>query len=248
MTVEVALTEHAAVVTLRWPELRNALGPETVNEVADALEQAAASGRAAVVLTGEGAFCAGGDLKGFADLSASSPAEHIRDVVYGRVQRMIRVLADSPVPTIAAIDGPAVGLGMDLALACDMLLVGPRGWLQQGWARAGLIPGTGGAALLHRLNPAIGWQLLAEQSRLDGARCVELGLGEIAEGTALACSLTRAEALAALPPEVLRGYVELLRPLGWPQEEHFAACARLQSGFIGSERFRLMAQELLRHA
>jgi enoyl-CoA hydratase len=245
VSVDVQFSEYAATVTMRWPERRNALGPEDVVEVAEALEAAARGGRSAVVLTGEGAFCAGGDLRGFSRLSQEESVDHIRDVVYGRVQRMVRALAECPVPTIAAVDGGAVGLGMDLALACDMRFIGPSGFLQQGWARAGLIPGTGGAALLHRLNPAVGWKLLAEQPRLDADSCVQLALGEAAPSSALEAAGERARLLAGIDPEVLAAYVTLVRPLGRPSHEHFAACADFQSRFIGSERFRSMTAALL---
>ncbi|HVT67663.1 MAG TPA: enoyl-CoA hydratase/isomerase family protein, partial [Trebonia sp.] len=114
----------AWVVTLDWPEKRNSLGPEDTAEVAAAIEEARGKARSALVLTGSGAFCAGGDLRAFSEVSRTMAVEQIRDTVYGRVQRMVRALAECPVPTIAAVDGPAVGLGFDLALACDMRFVG----------------------------------------------------------------------------------------------------------------------------
>jgi enoyl-CoA hydratase/carnithine racemase len=245
MSVTCDRSETAAVVTLRWPERRNALGPDDVGEVTAALEQAIASDSAAVVLTGDGAFCAGGDLPGFAKLAETADPTYIRDIVYSRVQAMIRTLAACPVPTIAAVDGPAVGLGMDLALACDMRFVGPAGWMQQGWARVGLITGTGGAALLHRLNPGLGWRLVAEQPRLDGAACERYGLGEAADESGLASALARASALAQLDRDVVEAYVQLMRPLGQPSDDFFRLCAQLQSGFLGSERFRARARKLI---
>ena len=68
-----------------------------------------------VVLTGNGAFCAGGNLKGMAERSGM-PEDERRKVVYGAYQGLIRAIVGLPVTTIAAIDGPAVGLGLDLAL------------------------------------------------------------------------------------------------------------------------------------
>ena len=61
---------------------------------------------------------------------------------------MIRTLMAVPVPTIAAVDGAAVGMGMDLALACDSRFIGTTGWMRQGWARYGAIPATGGLVFL----------------------------------------------------------------------------------------------------
>src|SRR5437870_3214515 len=101
-----------------WPERRNALRPEDAEEVAAAVDTAGAAAASAVILTGAGAFCAGGDLRTFAELSARHAPGEIEAQVYRRVQAMIRALRRCPVPTIAAVDGPAVGLGFDLALAC----------------------------------------------------------------------------------------------------------------------------------
>jgi len=118
----------AVVVVMDWPERRNALRPEDGEEVAAAIATAGEAARSAVILTGTGAFCAGGDLRTFAELSAALTPAEIAEQVYGRIQAMIRALRHCPVPTIAAVDGPAIGLGFDLALACDMRLVGPHGW------------------------------------------------------------------------------------------------------------------------
>ena len=89
----------------------------------------------------------------------------VRDAVYGRFQRLPRTILSAPVPVFAAVDGPAVGLGMDLALMCDDRFIGPKGWLRQGWGALGLVPGTGGELLLRRLAPNLIWQLLGSGER-----------------------------------------------------------------------------------
>src|SRR6202034_3400036 len=110
----------------------------------------------------------GGDLESFAELSAQTTVRELRSRIYGDVQALVRSLWSCPVPTFAAVDGPAIGLGFDLALACDGRFFGPAGYVQQGWARAGLIPGIGGIALLSRCGSDLLWRLVADQPRLNG--------------------------------------------------------------------------------
>lgn len=245
MAVVVTSSGSAQTVTLDWPERRNSLGPEDAVEVALAIEQAGQEARSSVILTGSGAFCAGGDLRAFADVSRTLAPDAIRATVYNKVQRMMRALAECPVPTIAALDGPAIGLGFDLALACDMRFVGPNGFLQQGWARAGLIAGTGGVGLLQSVAPGQLWPLMATQERLGPDRAAELGLAEAAADGALVAALARAEALAAVDRDVLEYYCTLSRAESWPAAAHFEASAEIQAGLIGSARFRALTQRLL---
>ena len=245
MGVRVEDAGPAAVVVMDWPERRNALRPQDGELIAAAIEDAAKLAVSAVVLTGAGAFCAGGDLRTFADLSASHTPAEIETLVYGRIQAMVRALRTCPVPTIAAVDGPAVGLGFDLALACDMRFVGPKGWFRQGWAGAGLIAGTGGIGLLARLAPGISWPLIASQEKLTAARAAELGLAEVAASGALAAATARAEALAAIDREVLGHYCRMERQVTWPDDAFFAETARVQAGLIGSARFRELAARVL---
>lgn len=234
----------ATVVTMSWPHKRNALGPDEAGELAEALREAGRRDGSVVVLAGEGAFCAGGDLPTIAQITQEMSIEEIRRTVYERFQGVIRALRDCPIPTIAAVDGPAVGLGMDLALACDQRFVGPTGWMQQGWARAGLIAGTGGVALVHRLRPGLLWRLVANQDRLGSAECERFGLAEATDGSALDAALARAEALARIPREVLGHYARLDRAASWPAQEHFDESARVQGALLASEYFRSFAQQM----
>jgi 2-(1,2-epoxy-1,2-dihydrophenyl)acetyl-CoA isomerase len=230
---------HAAVVVLDWPERRNAVGPDEALEIAAVLQTAAEPDDVCgVVLTGNGAFCAGGNLKGMVE-RASLSAEQRREVIYGAFHVLIRALVAVPVTTIAAIDGPAVGLGFDLALACDSRFVGPEGWCQQGWGKLGLVGGTGGELLLRRRAPAALWALLESQPRLDGAACVHLGLGEmVGEGTARARAVARVDALAPMSRDAIEAYVDLSRrDLGAGFEDHLARAVDHQVRLLSSPGF-----------
>jgi enoyl-CoA hydratase/carnithine racemase len=236
--------DGTAVVTLRWTEKRNSLAPEDASEVAEAIRTASAQA-SAVVLTGEGSFCAGGDLKRFAELSATETIGDIKDKVYGNVQSMIRSIRDSPVPVISAVDGAAVGLGMDLALATDLCFVGPKGWLRQGWGQAGIIAGTGGVSFLQSVRPGLVWRLLATQERLDAQLCHDLGVAEIGLPTALDAARLCATALAGLGRDVVNAYTRLARPCTWPEDDHFNMCAEIQARLIGSANFRELSAQVL---
>jgi enoyl-CoA hydratase/carnithine racemase len=245
MGVERAVVGAAAVITMNWTEQRNSLGLKEANELTQAIRDVRASNVDSVILTGNGAFCAGGKLDEFAQLSAEFSPSEIRQRIYGVMQDIIRALMETPVPTIAAIDGPAVGLGMDIALACDMRFVGPAGWLAQGWARAGLVAGTGGTAMLHALRPELVWRLIAEQSRMDMDDCANSGLAEKGTPDALTVAQERAESLTGVGREALTGYVQLTRSLRRPSDEHLVSSAALQGSLIGSQRFRDTAAQLL---
>ena len=133
-----------AVVTINRPQRKNALDAGTAEAVAEALTEAGASNRV-VILTGAGdAFCAGGDLEELERWSTLDPAE-IGSALYRSFQRMIRSLRESDAVFIAAVNGAAVGAGMDLALACDLRVAADNARFGQVWVRLGVIPGTGGA-------------------------------------------------------------------------------------------------------
>ena len=237
----------ASLVILDWPEKRNALGPDEANEVAAALRQAAA--RAAVrgvVLTGNGAFCAGGDIHGMVQ-RGDMPPEERRALVYGAYQGLIRTLIDLPVPTVAAVDGPAVGMGLDIALACDSRLIGPEGWCRQGWARLGLIPGTGGELLLRMRAPGALWRLLDGQPKVGAELAERLGIGEAAnDGTACEAAVRRVESLAAYPRPTLAAYVRLSRAeIRARLPEYQAECLTLQLELLGDPEFRARASAAL---
>lgn len=246
MPVSTEMHGNAVVVTLRWTDKRNALSAEDADVLAAAISVAGEEPEArALILTGEGTFSAGGDLPYFAELGRTLAPEEIHQTIYRRVQGIIRALRDYPVPTIAAVDGAAIGLGMDLALACDMRFIGPKGFLMQGWARAGLIAGTGGVALLHRIEPDLIWRLLADQEKLSAERASELGLAEIGAPDAMSGALARVDALSYMSRSVLTKYALLARRAAWPTDDNFDKAGEIQGGLLGSDDFRALTEKLL---
>lgn len=239
MGVTIERVGSASIVVLDWPERRNALGPDEALEVTAAVREAASPSEiCGVVLTGNGAFCAGGNLRGAVERTGM-PEDERRRLVYGAFQGLVRALVDVPVVTIAAVDGPAVGMGFDLALACDSRFVGPDGWCQQGWGRVGLVPGTGGELLLRRLAPSALWTLLEAQPRLAGGAMERLGLGEaVDDQPARARALKRVEALAEMSRDAVEAYVALSRAdLRSRLDDHLALAVDHQVRLLASPGF-----------
>lgn len=235
MGVTIDRSAHAAIVTLRWPERRNALGPQEAEQVAEAIAEAAGSGAAALVLTGEKAFCAGGDLPSIlAAIEGADPAE-VEAIVYDRFQTLARALRGCRIPTVAAVNGAAIGLGLDLALWCDRRFVAPSARLGQGWARMGLVPGTGGAALLERLAPGLLWKLLGSGGELTVDDAAAHGIAEVVADP-VAAAVEFAAALSRVGSQALAGYVALTRT-GLPDDAYLHECARLQSHRLTSADF-----------
>jgi enoyl-CoA hydratase/carnithine racemase len=236
----------AAIVVLDWPDKRNALGPDESLELTGAMRAAVTPEVCGLVLTGNGAFCAGGNLRGAVDRADLDPRER-RELVYAAYQGVVRALIDCPVPTVAAIDGPAVGMGFDLALACDSRFVGPGGWCQQGWGRVGLVPGTGGELLLRMRAPGVLWLLLEEQPRLDAAALAALGLAEtVDDGTARQRAVVRVERLSAMSREALEGYVALYRAeLRGLIESHLEHAVERQLSLLASPDFAARVAKVL---
>lgn len=247
MSVSIIRGDGAVVVTMAWTHTRNALGPDEAVELATALDEAGrtAGDVGALVLTGSGAFCSGGDLRTFAELGATCSAEEMSSVVYRKIHGVVQALRDCPLPTVAAVDGAAIGLGFDLALACDLRYIGPRGWMQQGWSRVGLIAAGGGWHFLAARSSLLPWGLLLTQARLGPQECARHGLAVAATASAIASATEAARQLALLPPRTRAGYVHLHRRATWPSDDYLRECAWTQAELLRSPEFRDRAQEML---
>jgi enoyl-CoA hydratase/carnithine racemase len=188
-------------LTLNRPERKNALNGELWDRLREEFTAAGNDpGLRAVVITGAGdAFCAGADLSG--GVAREHPLHRMRGV-----NEVALLLHELPMPSIAWVDGVAVGAGWNLALGCDLLVATPRSRFSQIFARRGLSVDFGGSWLLPRLvglHQAKRLALLAEM--IDAAEAYRLGLvTHLAEPDEIAGVVADlAGRLAAGPPVAL---------------------------------------------
>ena len=145
-----------ATVTLNRPQERNAISrPEHIQEIKDFCAAATADlSLKAVIVTGAGtAFCAGGNVKDMRDKAGifeGSPYA-LRNRYREGIQQIPLALYELEVPTIAAINGPAIGAGLDLACMCDIRIAAEGAIFAESFAKLGIVPGDGGAWLLPRI-------------------------------------------------------------------------------------------------
>lgn len=213
-----AVKDRVAVLTLHRDDVRNALTGTTL--VADIVATVDWVNRceevSVLVLTGQGsAFSAGGNIKEMRDregLFAGSPAEIAAAYRQG-IQRMTLAMSQLEVPAVAAVNGPAIGAGFDLACMCDIRIASDRAVIGESFINLGIIPGDGGAWYLQRL---VGYQRAAELTLTGRLVAAEeaLQLGLFLEVVAPERLMTRATELAALiaakPPRAVRMTKKLL--------------------------------------
>jgi 2-(1,2-epoxy-1,2-dihydrophenyl)acetyl-CoA isomerase len=140
-----------ATVTLNRPDVYNAFDRDMILSLNETLRRARDDEEAyAVILTGAGdAFCSGADLDTMPDWTEMTYEEY--GAYLWAVQNVVRQVRSMGKPTIAAVDGPAIGAGCDFALGCDVRYVGEDALFREGFVRVGLVPADGGAWLLPRL-------------------------------------------------------------------------------------------------
>jgi 2-(1,2-epoxy-1,2-dihydrophenyl)acetyl-CoA isomerase len=154
--LEETFADGIATLTLNRPASRNALTTEILFELAQAMPRLAQDPAVRlVVLTGKGgAFCAGGDVKGFANRAADSSNaptfEQSAQTLRARME-VSRWLHEMPKPTLAVISGPAAGAGLSLALACDMRIAADEAKLTTAFSKVGLSGDFGGSYFLTQI-------------------------------------------------------------------------------------------------
>jgi enoyl-CoA hydratase len=225
--VRVEQRERGAVVTLVDRERRNAMTATMVAEIVetfDALEADASVG--AVVITGEPpAFCSGADVAALGSLS-DEQTEGGRRSIASIYEGFLRVLR-SPLPTVAAVNGPAVGAGLNLALACHLRLAGESARFDTRFLRIGLHPGGGHAWMLDRaVGPQTAAAMVLFGQRLDGARAAAVGLAWACypDGELVDRAVELASNAASVPRELSAAAAATLREVPW-QADFDAAVA-----------------------
>ena len=176
MTVDLAIGNHRADITLRRPDVLNAMNFEVFDELADVAYQIAAQDDVRVVtIRGEGrAFSSG------IDTSALGSGELPIEKMIERAQSGFRKLAALPVPVVAAVHGYALGAGLQLALACDIRIVTKSAQLGLLEAKYGIIPDLGGTQRLTQLvGPGRAKKMIWLAEKIDGTEAHRIGLAEV---------------------------------------------------------------------
>jgi enoyl-CoA hydratase/carnithine racemase len=229
------LDERVAVLTFRRNDVRNALSStELTSDIVATLAWANTNPDVSVlILTGEGsAFSAGGNIKTMGERS-KGPAFELQQNYKRGIQRIPLALQEAEIPVIAAVNGPAIGAGFDLANMCDIRIGSTHAAFGETFVNLGIIAGDGGAWFLQRL---LGYQRAAELTftgrivKAEEAR--QLGiLLEVTEPDALLPRARElAQKIAAKPPLAVR-YAKRLLKLAQqqPLSEHLEVCSSYQA-------------------
>jgi enoyl-CoA hydratase/carnithine racemase len=236
------------LVTLNRPEERNAIGSRADCEELVAVAEKANNDASlrALILTGSGsAFCAGGNIKRMLDKSSftrGATALDTQDNYRRGIQTMATALWNLEIPTIAAVNGHAIGLGCDLACMCDLRIASESAQFAESFVKVGLVPGDGGAWFLPRV---VGFAKAAEMiftgEMLDAKSALAMGLVSrvVAAESLLAEAKSLAQRIAANPPRTMRLAKRLLR---------HSQNAQLPEILEMSAAFQALVQESADHA
>lgn len=207
------------VITLNRPEARNPISDgDMIDALTDALARLDADDSVrAIILTGAGtAFSAGGNLKAMGQpggLGGDGPVR-TREQYRRGIQRLPIAFEALEVPVIAAVNGPAIGAGCDLACMCDIRIASDRAVFAESFVKVGLVPGDGGAWLLPRV---VGFARAAEMvltgDSIDANEALAAGLVSrvVAADALLDTAMAIARRIAANPPAAVRMSRRLLR-------------------------------------
>lgn len=205
------VSERIATVTLARPDRLNALTPVMIDEMTDAMQRAPADGARALVLTGDGrAFCSGADL-------ADGLPDDLGQTIDRHYNPLSKAMADSAIPIVVAINGPAAGAGCGFALSGDIMVMARSAYLLLAFVNIGLVPDAGATWMVAKgagRTKALEMALLGE--RMDAEQALVAGLvtrvaddetvvdeamaiaRRLADGPTRAISLIRKQVAAAL--------------------------------------------------
>lgn len=206
------LDGRVAVLTLKRNDVRNALtGTALIDDIVQTVHWANGEHAVSVlIITGDGAaFSSGGNVKEMSEQSAtfSGSAISIQDQYRRGIQQIPLALHKAEIPVIAAVNGPAIGAGFDLACMCDIRIASTRAQVGETFINLGITPGDGGAWFMQRL---IGYQRAAELTLtgrvVKAAEALKLGIFlEVVEPEQLMPrALELAAQMASKPPLTLR--------------------------------------------
>ena len=240
-------TGHILVLQISDPETRNALNGDAFYSALEETVRSANSDLSvrAVVVTGEGrAFSSGGNVRDMRDKKGmfGGTPEQIAEQYRTGIQRIPRAFWELDVPCIAAVNGPAIGAGCDLACMCDIRIASDRAIFAESFVRVGIVAGDGGSWLLPRI---IGYSRAAEMAftgeQIDAGTALSIGLVSrvVPPDDLMPEAMALAERIAANPPHVLRWTKRLMK-----QSQH----ERLDTILSQAATYQAMAHGTQDHA
>ena len=213
MNIDYQLDGDVAVITLNRPDRFNAIEAGLATGTVDALDQAGGEARA-IVLTGKGkAFCSGADLSQLmGDYESGGPdlAGLLNDVFHP----MVNALANSKVPTVAAVNGVAAGAGLSIALGCDIRIMAESAFLTSAFTAIGLVPDSGTTWWLAQhvgVSKAIELTMTNKRVNAEEARSLGLCVEVVPDGEVVVRAVELAATLAAMVPDSLVTTRRLIR-------------------------------------
>jgi 2-(1,2-epoxy-1,2-dihydrophenyl)acetyl-CoA isomerase len=177
--IRVETHEGVGLIQLNRPEKMNAIGALTRQQLGEAIKQAERDDAVrVVVLTGSGrAFCSGADVTEMVAGAGMRTPEGVGNVLRNEYMPMLTRLRTMPKPVIAAMNGPAVGIGASYALACDIRIATPEAYLMEAFVNIGLAPDGGVSWLLPRLaGTGIAYEMFFTGKALSAADAHRLGV------------------------------------------------------------------------
>ena len=178
-TVVYELNGTVATVTMNRPGALNALSVQLTVDLTTAFQKAVSDQVRALILTGAGrAFCAGGDLREMQSMwESEGRIEAFLEEPLAKLHGVIKLIRETPIPFIAAVNGVCAGAGVNFALACDIVIAGDDASFREAFVRIGLTPDCGGTFFLPR---AVGEKRAAELFMTGDAvtaeRAAEIGM------------------------------------------------------------------------
>lgn len=181
--VELAVEDSVAIVTLNRPAVRNAVDDALRTALVGVLERLAGDGAVrAMVLTGKGkSFCSGGDISGMKERLAAPSGQVALNGWrrQGQTHKCVALLHAMPKPVVAAVNGAAAGLGCDLALACDFIMVSEHAAFTMSFIKRGLVSDGGGMYFLpRRIGLPRAKEMIFSGRSVDAKEALTIGLAD----------------------------------------------------------------------
>ncbi len=178
-TVNYELKDKVAFVTMNRPDALNALSMQLTRDLGAAFRRAIADGVRSIVLTGSGrAFCSGGDLREMKAMwETEGRIEAFLEDPLAALHELVKLMRETPIPFVAAVNGVCAGAGVNIALACDVVIAADDASFREAFVRIGLSPDCGGTFFLPRaVGDKIAAELLMTGDAVTAERALRLGM------------------------------------------------------------------------